>query len=161
MCEKRGPGSFTSSPSSLPWRFSVGKPRCQVPLLCCRTWGIHHFGSTSLNVTLIPLRSCYLIWVLPHRVWASVVIFQHCSWREISLLYGYAEKLSTLSLWWIEDVSIEGKVHGLPAFGDFVKILEAKITKEWGSSLEWGTLVYRLSTIKLAYYKMCFSQNCS
>lgn len=38
-------------------------------LLHCHIWDIHLCGFTSLNVSSRLLRSCYLSWMLSHRVW--------------------------------------------------------------------------------------------
>lgn len=116
------------------------EPSHQVALLCCHIWGIHLCVFISLNVPSRPLRSLYLPWMLPHSMWTSVLPSQHCSWREISLFFGYPQRLSVLSLWWVEDLAIEGKSHCLPTFWDSAKVHEARITKEQLSSLEQGDL---------------------
>lgn len=59
---------------------------------------------------------------------------------NLSLFFGYPQRLSVLSLWWVEDLAIEGKSHCLPTFWDSAKVHEARITKEQSSSLEQGDL---------------------
>lgn len=68
-------------------------------LLHCHIWDIHLCGFTSLNVSSRLLRSCYLSWMLSHRVWASVFPLQHFSQgKSPSLFFVYPQGLSALSL---------------------------------------------------------------